>query len=264
MNNQQKPEKETGEMKRQKSYKSLNFTLIELLVVIAIIAILASMLLPALNKSREKAKAIKCANNLKQLGSGYMMYVNDYSEWLPPSITLNIWPGVVAATSKTWSNLIGKYIGESDYYSTHLDAANGAHNNTWKSGGLLECPSMAPGGTKSAYYAHYGINLYAVEGKSSGPDYKGYRRLSNISKPGAQLLMLDSVYPDATMRNYGHPAPYCDFGNISTGFWGMRHNKLSSNVLFCDGHVKLMTRNEMLVPWPFEYSVLWGWGRKIN
>ena len=66
-------------MKKQK------FTLIDLLVVIAIIAILAGMLLPALNKARQKGHVASCQANLKQLGNGLVQYSMEYNDYLVPS-----------------------------------------------------------------------------------------------------------------------------------------------------------------------------------
>ena len=148
---------------------SNKFTLIELLVVIAIIAILAALLLPALSKARERARSISCANNLKSITQGSMLYCDDNKDWIVKSDPRG--SGVRAY----WKNMLAHYVG----YSGELYAADGKFNSTLTGQirlkkGVFYCPSaLTPDSLEKAdsaqeYSTKYNMYTYGMPYANGG------------------------------------------------------------------------------------------------
>jgi len=195
-----KTKKENGKMRDVKSCKSLNFTLIELLVVIAIIAILAGMLLPALNKAREKAKATGCISNLKQLGTATESYINDYNGFYP-NYSSN------AGEEALWSKLLPYY----------------------KNRKVAQCPSRP----FIAGYPTYDFNLYTIAGQDNA--YNTYQQVYNIKR-----IKYPSVLTIINEKNkYGNPYWMSTASWIidadKYNFFGYHGGR--GNCLFADCHV---------------------------
>jgi prepilin-type N-terminal cleavage/methylation domain-containing protein/prepilin-type processing-associated H-X9-DG protein len=86
--------------------RSHAFTLVELLVVIAVIGILAGLILPALAGARSRGQSITCLNNVKQLQTCWLMYVNDHNNYVPPNRS--------GKTNGIWRSTPDSWIGNSN------------------------------------------------------------------------------------------------------------------------------------------------------
>ncbi|MGQ9789379.1 MAG: prepilin-type N-terminal cleavage/methylation domain-containing protein [Armatimonadota bacterium] len=218
------------------------FTLLELLVVIAIIAILAGMLLPVLMRARESARKATCQSNLKQIGTAFQIYLNDYDTYYPCNGDPNLWMG------RNWRVLIQDYLPGGRMQSLppgYREPIAVKHSD------VLLCPSdsRAVWSWERTSYAYAAAFFHSPEQINGLEPALANSTCANAS---AIVIALHTLPTQAQNEsNVLFPAQKALVAEWLSnhepfagdcGFWSWQG---SANYLFADGHVKYLRRRQI-------------------
>ena len=197
--------------------RKTGFTLVELLVVIAVIAILAAMLLPALTQAKGRARLAACVSNLRQLGIGMSLYLDDSRQCFP--------------TADFSDNLLGLPP------ASHSNSLRQVMVRFAPGDKLLLCPALRQQADRGTNYPT-DYNFLCVHGWSQLPFFAGFdNELSGICGHRLASIRRTSEKQVVVCDGLGEHVGLAGDQVVNGGRGGMRG---AQNSLFIDGHVKLV------------------------
>ncbi len=230
------------------------FSLIELLITIAIIAILAGLLLPALNRAREKAQAVSCMGNMRQMGLFFAQYCSDNNDLL-------VVKNSTAANAGRWFNILLKY-------DTYYLSSESTASIRWIT---AACPSVPHNLSNDKMLNINGLyspkldgNYAAVENELGGIGYDlgsysfSFIRFGKFKAPSASPYYIDTYFPSVGSRATGGlflRKGYAYGGTVRIAA-SLRHND-RANTLMADGHVSPMTAYALAMQ--SRLKIAWFW-----
>ena len=226
------------------------FTLIELLIVIAIITILAAMLLPAVNRARDTAHAVKCLSNLKQIATASILYADASKGFYMPLRYKN------SAVGTMWTNnpLFLRNLGVK-----HAPPMSGPNGQVAVTGDNIApeivCPRSQPGA--SGEFRHLQLS-YAMQSTGfddppaldiwANPVSASYHQ-AKVRNPSSRFMFIESVNWH-TNYNAADPSKYRLLGDVSSSisstYVAYRHNDgNAAGTGFFDGHCEKLMPGDM-------------------